>query len=76
VNMNPSKRETLRVGNRVTIKNHSRDFNGMIGHIVGIDGDYHYVDIPDDNHITLNVECYGCELIKMDHDLPEDLFEI
>jgi signal peptidase I len=75
MNMNPSKRVTLRVGNRVIIKNHSRGFNGRQGYIVGIDGDYHYVDIVNKGD-NINIECYGCELTKIGHSLPEELFEI
>ena len=66
--------ERIHVGDTVRIKNLSRDFNGLVGRVVGKNGEYHYVDVMLDGQ-TLNLEAYACELTK-EGVFAEELFEI
>ena len=63
-----------KIGEIVRITNHSRTFNGHTGKIVGIDGEYHYIDLTLEGD-TVSIEAYRTELMRIDA-FKEELFEI
>lgn len=65
----------FRVGDTVRIRNRDRHYNGQVGKVVAINGEYHYIEIKRAGFKPISIEAYRTELSK-EGVFEEDLFKI